>query len=199
MTHCLGGESPFWACTSREFPSREFPSREFPSRNDSHGLYISNTTRGEALLLSQSTLNSAELHALLDRNSQKPVNAFYKTLCYPLSSSTSLGIPHTLDGQRTINGRQGKNCIFPYSRYHPRLSSNTLRRGYLTSPVSLKCMLTTTPSILGGNPSLCGRRVLTRRAQSIACPLAGGRLLSPSPVVITYRHHPTSTTSNAPA
>lgn len=37
------------------------------SRNDSHGLYISNTTRGEALLLSQSTLNSAELHALLDR------------------------------------------------------------------------------------------------------------------------------------
>lgn len=36
------------------------------SRSDSQGLYISNTTRGEALLLSQSTLNSAELHRLLD-------------------------------------------------------------------------------------------------------------------------------------
>ncbi|KAF8513630.1 Golgi complex component 7-domain-containing protein [Gautieria morchelliformis] len=36
------------------------------ARSDSQGLYISNTTRGEALLLSQSTLNSAELHTLLD-------------------------------------------------------------------------------------------------------------------------------------
>ncbi|KAF8577938.1 hypothetical protein K439DRAFT_1639319 [Ramaria rubella] len=35
------------------------------SLSDSQGLYISNTTRGEALLLSQSTLNSAELHSLL--------------------------------------------------------------------------------------------------------------------------------------
>ena len=36
------------------------------ARSDSQGLYISNTTRGEALLLTQSTLNSAELHSLLD-------------------------------------------------------------------------------------------------------------------------------------
>ncbi|KAF8520164.1 Golgi complex component 7-domain-containing protein [Hysterangium stoloniferum] len=36
------------------------------ARSDPQGLYISNTTRGEALLLSQSTLNSADLHALLD-------------------------------------------------------------------------------------------------------------------------------------
>ncbi|GJJ13372.1 hypothetical protein Clacol_007624 [Clathrus columnatus] len=36
------------------------------SRTDSQGLYVPNTTRGEVLLLSQSTLNSAELNTLLE-------------------------------------------------------------------------------------------------------------------------------------
>ena len=36
------------------------------ARSDPQGLYISGTTRGEAQLLSQSTLNSADLHELLD-------------------------------------------------------------------------------------------------------------------------------------
>jgi hypothetical protein len=37
-----------------------------PSRSNAQGLYISNTTRGKVLLLTQATLNSADLHALLD-------------------------------------------------------------------------------------------------------------------------------------
>ncbi|KAF9514167.1 hypothetical protein BS47DRAFT_1372373 [Hydnum rufescens UP504] len=50
------------------------------ARADPHGLYLSGTTRGEAELLLQSSLNSAELHTLLDTidptggTSESPVN-----------------------------------------------------------------------------------------------------------------------------
>ncbi|KDQ16859.1 hypothetical protein BOTBODRAFT_186473 [Botryobasidium botryosum FD-172 SS1] len=80
------------------------------ARADPAGHYIPGTTRGEALLLAQSPLNSAELHSLLDSLEATPVRSTPTGMISPSPNTPRTGPSFLIDGARTSLSTFTREC-----------------------------------------------------------------------------------------